>query len=95
MRRCVIVSLAIAAVLSACGGPSYSDDVIVAEAEWLCDLPRFAYGEAVDIDAERAAMLADAGVALEVYDDFKAHLDDDAGLRRRVAEAFDIACGEG
>ncbi|MDJ0959514.1 MAG: hypothetical protein QNJ88_02570 [Acidimicrobiia bacterium] len=95
MRRSAIAGLVLAALLSACGGTSFSDEVVAVEAAWLCDVPRFAFDEAVDIDAELTSLLAESGVDRAVYDDFKATLDDDAELRQRVSVAFDTVCGEG
>ena len=95
MRRSAIAGLVLAALLSACGGTSFSDEVVAVEAAWLCDVPRFAYDEAVDIDAELASLLAESGVERSIYEDFKATLDEDAELRQRVGAAFDAVCGEG
>lgn len=95
MPRRAIVTLILAATLGACGGASYSDEVIGVEAAWLCDLARFVYDDAVDIDAGLYELLDSAGVARTTYDTFKAHIDDDARLRERVAESFDATCGEG
>ena len=95
MRRCVVVILAAAGLIGACGGASVSDDVIALEADRLCDLPRFAYVQASDIDAELTSALDAAGISRATYDTFKAHLDDDRDLRSRVAETFSEVCGEG
>lgn len=94
MHRNAIVGLVLAALLSACGGTSFSDEVVAVEAAWLCDVPRFAFDEELDIDSELDAQLAKAGVERAVYDEFKASLDRDADLRQRVAVAFDDVCGE-
>ena len=95
MRRSVVTGLVLAALLSACGGTTFSDEVVAVEAAWLCDLPRFAFAEAADIDAELDLLLTESAVERTVYDEFKASLDDDATLRERVAVAYDELCGEG
>ncbi len=95
MRRRVIASLAVIALsMSACGAATHSDEVVAVEAAWLCDLPRFAYAEAADIDAELGRMLEGAGVDSEEYAAFKADLDHSDELRSRVADAYERSCGE-
>ena len=95
MRRNAIAGLVLAALLSACGGTSFSDEVVAVEAAWLCDVPRFAFDEAVDIEAELETLLAESEVPRAEYDEFKAQLDHDAELRQRVSAAFDDVCGGG
>jgi hypothetical protein len=95
MHRSIVTGLVLAALISACGGTSFSDEVVAVEAAWLCDVPRFAFDEAVEIDSGLDALLAEADVARTDYDRFKARLDDDANLRQRVAVAFDDVCREG
>ena len=94
LRMAALVVVAAAAAIGACSATTYSQDVIAAEATWLCDIPRFAYESAVDIDAELDVILESAGVERATYDEFKEALDTDASLRDRVAAAFDEACGE-
>jgi hypothetical protein len=94
MRRSVVTGLVLAALLSACAGTSFSDEVVAFEAAWLCDVPRYTFDQAADIEAELDALLAQSEVERAEYDEFKKSLDDDAELRQRVAVAFDDVCGE-
>jgi len=95
MHRRAIVSLALAVGVSACGGTSFSDQVVAVEAAWLCDVPRFAYADAHEVDDALSALLDEAGVSKSTYVAFKDQLDGDAELRRRVGEHFDAMCGGG
>jgi len=95
MRRIATVAIAIAAVLAACGvGTSFPDEVIAAEATWLCDLPRFAYDDASAIEAELDQILTQAAVPRSTYDEFKSQLDERPELRARVAASFAEICRE-
>lgn len=74
---------------------AFSDDVVAAEAAWLCDVPRFVYDDAAAIDAELARRLATAGIDRGTYDAFKAEVERSPELRTRIADAYTASCRGG
>ena len=71
-----------------------TDPMVAVEAQWLCDVPRFAFAEADGADQLLTQLLAEAAIPRSDYEDFKSSLDHDEELRASVADAYDIVCGE-
>lgn len=107
MSRRILISLLIGLTLTACNGASAdtvvvpptsttlgpaSEPLVAFEASWLCQVQRFAFAEASDIDAERDAALTNQGFSQDEYADFKLRLDDQPALRAEIRERFQVEC---
>ncbi len=91
-------------VLAACGASGLPDEALPAldgadqalvrfEAQWLCDVQRHTYPNLDHMDAARSELMTTFGLTAAAYDDFKARLGAEPGLRNHVRAAYDSTCG--
>lgn len=92
--------------LTACGGeepePSALDGLppeelalVTVEADWQCDVTRFAFDELSELEEIRAIQLAELGIDEADYAAFVERLSDEPTLRDAVNEIYEESCVNG
>jgi hypothetical protein len=92
-RKGAIASLLVAGVASGCGSSAVPDSVVQVQAQWLCDVTRYAYADAAGMTQRLDELLAEAGISEDAYAEFEVQIDRDASVRSRVTAAYDDTCG--
>jgi hypothetical protein len=91
MRKLVLL-LSAAVLVTACA-PRYDATLLTSiEGRWMCDVQRYAFTDASDIQTELDGRLAADGVTVEQYRRFKDDLARRATLRDQVRAAYDQVC---
>ncbi len=93
MWRSAMLGTVGAALLAGCGGGAAPDPLVAVEAQWLCEVSRYAYADAGGAADGLNVLLDRAGLSQDDYAGFKAAIDNDAGLRTRISDAYHDVCG--
>ena len=94
-RTGAVAWLLMAGLLASCGSASVPESVVAAQAQWLCDVTRYAYADAEGATRRLEEILFETGVSADLYAEFEALIDTDAGVRNQVSAAYDARCGAG
>lgn len=92
-RAGAIALLLAGGLIAGCGPAAVPDSVVQVQAQWLCDVTRYAYTDATGMTQRLEELLAEAGVSADAYAEFAMRVDGDAAVRAQISAAYDARCG--